>query len=222
MRMVVLAAGNGCRLASVTQGRPKQLLDVGGHTLLDRLLGLGRELGLQALVVTRQVHAASFAAALAASGAGAGAELMVIEETPDMLASLYRVRDRVREDFVFAGGDTLLVDPAPLRELIHTHLAERPYGSYLVRRSAQHKMKMQPLQPVPRLVLTHDGGYPYSLPLFAVQRADSLADLAIEPRGEYLQRALDRGERLRFQEHTSPLFEIDTPEDLTAARRFFS
>jgi choline kinase len=220
MRMVVLAAGNGCRLRSETGGRPKQLLDIGGRTLLDRLLALGRALDLSPLIVTRPAHAETFAAAIAAAGAAAG--VMAIEETPEMLASLYEIRGLVGEDFVFLGGDILLLDPGPIRELLRTHLAERPYGSYLYRRSARHAMKMRPGSPVPRVSLRGKGDYPYSLPGFGIQCAASLADLGLVPRGEYLQRALDRGERLRFQEYTPPVFEIDTPEDLAEARRYFS
>jgi choline kinase len=220
MWMVVLAAGNGSRLRGVTGGGPKQLLDVGGRTLLDRLLALGRELDLSPLVVTRQAHARSFEAAIAA--AGAAGEVLAVAETPDMLATLYQLHGRVEEDFVFMGGDILLLDPQPIRELLRRHLAERPYGSYLYRRSTRHTMKMRPGSPVPRLSLTHEGGFPYSLPSFGVQCAAALADLAVVPRGEYLQRALDRGERLRFQEYTAPVFEIDTPEDLAAARRYFA
>jgi choline kinase len=225
MRMVVLAAGNGRRLRSETGGRPKQLLDLGdGRTLLDRLLELGRELDLSPLIVTRQAHAASFEAAVAAPSpeAATAAEVMVIEDTCEMLDSLYEARGRLDEDFVFVGGDILLLDPAPIRELLRQHLAERPYGSYLYRRSPRHAMKMRPGSPVPRVSLRHEGDFPYSLPSFGIQGAAALADLAVAPRGEYLQRALDRGERLRFQEYTAPAFEIDTPEDLAEARRYLS
>jgi NDP-sugar pyrophosphorylase family protein len=238
MRMVVLAAGNGRRLCAETGGRPKQLLDLGGgRTLLDRLLELGRELDLSPLIVTRHAHAASFEAAVAAgaaaaaptatattaaAGTRAAAEVLVIEDTSEMLDSLYEVHGRLEEDFVFVGGDILLLDPGPIRELLRRHLAERPYGSYLYRRSPRHAMKMRPGSPVPRVSLRHEGDFPYSLPSFGVQGAAALADLAVAPRGEYLQRALDRGERLRFQEYTAPAFEIDTPEDLAAARRYFS
>ena len=215
MRMVILAAGNGCRLRSETAGAPKQLLDVGGRTVLDRLLALGRQLGLAPLVVTRQEHGASFLAA--------GVEVQVTAETPDMLATLFQARTCVDcEDFLWLGGDTLLTDPQPVAELLASHLADRPWASFLCRRTARHLAKMRPGSPVPRVTLTREGAYPYSLPNFGIQRAATFADLALEPRGEYVQRALDRGERVRFREYTAPLFEIDTPEDLAAARRHFA
>jgi choline kinase len=214
MQMVVLAAGKGLRLRSETAGGPKQLVDVGGQTVLDRLLALGRLLGLAPLVVTRQAAAAALQAP--------GVDQLVVEETPDMLATLRLARRRVVEDFVWVGGDTLLTDPEPVRELLASHLAERPYGSYLYRRSDRHRAKMRPGTPVPRVTATRDGDFPFSLPNFGIQSAASFADLDTDPRGEFLQRALDRGERLAFREYTAPVFEIDTPADLAEARRYYS
>jgi NDP-sugar pyrophosphorylase family protein len=214
MRMVVLAAGKGWRLRSETAGGPKQLVDVGGQTVLDRLLAFGRLLGLTPLVVTRQ--------ALAAVLRAAGIDTLVVEETPDMLATLSLARRRVAEDFLWVGGDTLLTDPEPVRELLASHLAERPYGSFLYRRSDRHLAKLRPAAPVPQVTLTREGDFTFSLPNIGIQCAASFADLEVDPRGEYLQRALDRGERIAFREYTAPVFEIDTPADLAAARSYYS
>src|ERR1700688_762133 len=214
MQMVVLAAGKGWRLRSETAGGPKQLVEVGGQTILDRLLALGRLVGRAPLVLTRQAAAAALQAA--------GVDQLVVEETPDMLATLSLARRRVAEDFLWVGGDTLLTDPEPVRELLASHLAERPYGSYLYRRSDRHLAKLRPAAPVPRVTLTRESGFPFSLPNFGIHSAASFADLEVDPRGEFVQRALDRGERLAFREYTAPVFEIDTPADLAAARRYYS
>jgi NDP-sugar pyrophosphorylase family protein len=216
MRMVVLAAGAGNRLRAETGGSPKQLLDVAGTTILGRLLGLGNELGLAPLVVTRADQAARFAAA--------GLEVLAVHETPDMLATLHGARPRIEEeeDFVWIGGDTLLTDAEPIRELLAAHLAEGAYASFLYRRSNRHLAKLALSSPVPTCMLTRTVAFPYSLPNFGIQCAASLSDLAIEPRGAYVQRLLDRGERVRFREYTAPVFEIDTPEELAEARRHYS
>ena len=214
MQMVVLAAGHGRRLRDETDGGPKQLVEVGGRTLLDRLLELGRRLAIEPLLVTRRAQAAAFRPA--------AGEVLEVEETPDMLATLRLVGSRVTGDFLWVGGDTLLADLEPVHRLLESHLAEHPYASYLCRRSDRHLAKLRPSAPVPRVTLTRDGVYPFSLPNLGIQSAASLVDLDLEPRGEYVQRALDRGERVLFQEYTAPLFEIDTPEELAAARRYFS
>ncbi len=212
--MVILAAGNGGRLRGETAGGPKQLLEIGGRTVLDRLLELGRGLDLSPLVLARAAHAASFRVL--------GVEVMVVEETPQMLDTLLLVRRRVAEDFLWVGGDTLFTGGGSVRELLAGHLAERPYASFLVCRSDRHLAKMRPASPVPRVTLTRQGSFPFSLPNVGVQCAASFADLEVVPRGEFVQRALDRGERVLFRECREPVFEIDTPEDLAAARRFFS
>ncbi|MBV8201657.1 MAG: NTP transferase domain-containing protein [Acidobacteria bacterium] len=214
MQMVVLAAGEGRRLRSETAGGPKQLLEVGGRTVLDRLLAIAGRLGLTPLLVTRESNAACFAAL--------GVEVLAVEETPHMLATLSLARRRVAGDFLWVGGDTLLTDIEPLAELLAAHLAERPYASYLVRRSDRHLAKMRPSSPVPRVTLTRQGEFPFSLPNVGIQCAASFADLAIDPRGEFVQRALDRGERVLFREYLAPVFEIDTPDDLAAARGYFA
>jgi choline kinase len=215
MWMVVTAAGDGSRLRSETGGRPKQLLEVEGKTLLARLLALGRALDLLPMVVTRPAHAACFAAA--------GVEVLVEEEeTAEELETLQRAGRKIAEDFVWIGGDTLFTDLDPLHALLAAHLAERPYASFFYCRSERFKAKLRPAWPVPRVTLTRDPGFPFSLPNFGIQSAASFRDLAVVPRGEYVQRALDRGERVCFREYAAPVFEIDTPADLATARRYFS
>src|SRR5260370_32992648 len=159
--MVVLAEGKGGRLRSETAGGPKQLVDIGGQTVLDRLLALGRLLGLVPLVVTRQAQVAALQPA--------GVDLLVVEETPDMLATLSLARCRVAEDFLWMGGDTLLTDPEPVRELLASHLAERPYGSFLYRRPERHRAKMRPAAPVSSVALSPGGDLSFCHPDFGVQ-----------------------------------------------------
>jgi NDP-sugar pyrophosphorylase family protein len=214
MQMLVLAAGDGWRLRSATGGGPKQLVDVAGRTLLDRQLDLARGLELAPLVVTRPVHAARFAAA--------GVQVLTVGETPEMLATLYGARRRVEGDFVWVGGDMLFTDLEPLRALLAEHLAERACASFVYRRSDRHLAKLTLALASPRVEMTRDGEFPYSLPALGIQCAASLAELAIAPRRGYVQRLIDRGERVLFREYRAPVFEVDTPEELAAASRYFA
>lgn len=214
MRMVVLAAGRGSRLAAVTGGRPKLLVEVGGRTLLDRLIVLGDEIGATPLVVTRPE--------LAADLLGAGVEVLLEDSPADLLRTLHCARDWVPGPFCWVTGDLLFSDPAPLRDLVADHLATGSYASFFYCRSERFKLKLAPGGPAfgaPRVEVTRAPGFPYSVPNFLVHSAAAFDDLAEEPRIAYLQRAIARGERVLCREYTAEVFEIDTPEDLAAARR---
>lgn len=51
MQLVIIAAGQGSRLHSVTAGQPKSLLPVNGRPLIDRLLDNARSLDLSGVIV---------------------------------------------------------------------------------------------------------------------------------------------------------------------------
>jgi choline kinase len=214
MRMVVLASGRGSRLTQVTGGRPKLLVEVGGKTLLDRLIALGDEIGATPLVVTRPE--------LAADLLGAGVEVLLEDCPADLLQTLHLARDWVTGPFCWVTGDLLFSDPAPLKNLVAAHLATGSYASFVYCRTDRFKLKLAPGDPAscaPRVEVTRAPGFDFSIPNFLVHSAAAFADLAEEPRIEYLQRAIARGERVLCREYTAEVFEIDTPEDLAAARR---
>jgi NDP-sugar pyrophosphorylase family protein len=211
----MLAAGLGTRLWPVTGGRPKQLLDVGGMTLFERQVALARELELEPVVVTRPEFVAEFA--------GHGAAVESEDNSPDLLVTLSNVRRFVRDTYVWIGGDILFTEFAPLHEILAAHRAERPQGSFFYASTDRFKAKLKPGR-VPETPLTREGVYPFSLPCFGVHEPGLFAympgDLA-DPRGHYLQRALEHGEAILFREYRPPVFEIDTPADLAVARRHF-
>jgi GTP:adenosylcobinamide-phosphate guanylyltransferase len=214
MKLIMLAAGLGTRLRSVTGGRPKHLLEVGGMTLLERHLALAEHLGLEPVVVTRPEFVSEFD--------GRGAEVLVEESSPDMLATLSHTGRHVKETHVWVGGDILFTDFQPLREVVQAHLAAGSAGSFLYNRSDRFKAKLT-LGPVPRVLLTREGAHPFSMPSFGVHapRMFSYMAEAAPPPGNYLQRSIEQGEPILFREYRAPVFEIDTPADLAAARRHF-
>ena len=85
--MAILAAGQGSRLRGETGGRSKIFLDVGGRTLLDRLLDAAALLGAEPLAVTRPEFAEDFRRA--------GVEVLVEEEPSGILSTLFHARDRL-------------------------------------------------------------------------------------------------------------------------------
>jgi NDP-sugar pyrophosphorylase family protein len=215
MKMIILAAGLGTRLASVTQGRPKHLVDVGGMTLLERLMAMAASSGLEPVVVTRPEFVADFRRF--------GPEVWAEDDSDDMMITLSHTRARLHEPFAWVGGDMLFTDYSPVRDLVREHIETGSQCSLLYNRTDRFKAKLQ-FNPEPEIVLTRQGAYPFSLLNFAVHTPrvfDYLPGDLGDPKGTYLQKALDHGEPILLREYHAKAFEIDTPADLAEARLYF-
>lgn len=210
MRLAVLAAGLGSRLRKESGGKPKQLLSVGGRTLFDRAVELARCLGAEPLVVTRPERAAAFQ----------GLEVVVEEAPSGLLGTLYYAREHLREDFCWIAGDMLFTDPAPLKDLVELHREQGLSHSFFYCRTDRFKLKVRLGLPV-EVALTREPGYSLSVPNFHVCSPRIFHYMASDPHGNYLQRMIAAGEPVACREYAAPVFEIDTPEDLAAARRFY-
>ena len=118
MKMVILAAGLGTRMRESMGSKPKILADLGGETILDRLLAMGRELRLDSMIVTRPEFAADFH--------DAPAEVLVEEKPVGLLTTLYQTRDLIPEDepFVWVAGDMVFSETGPIREVVEHHRPE--------------------------------------------------------------------------------------------------
>lgn len=214
MKMVILAAGRGSRLAAESGGGPKQLLDVGGRTLLDRQLDIARLTGCEPLVVTRPERVEDFRRA--------GVEVLVEEAPAGILGTLYHARRAVAGPFCWIAGDMLFTDPAPLAALAAEHLAAGAAASFFFCRSSRFRAKLRPGNP-PAVFASREEGHPLSIPNFWLHSPRVFSYLAPEPDShQHMLRLIAAGEPVRFREYTAPVFEIDTPEDLAVARRFFS
>lgn len=216
MKLLVLAAGFGTRLFAETGGGPKALVDVGGASLLDRLVGLADLAGMEPVVVARSAHVADFRAR--------GVDVLVEDHSPHMIVTLANACRQMSGPLCWVGADMLFTDPAPLAGLVADHLASDNFCSFLYCRSDRFKVKLD-LTPEPAVAVTRDGVFPYSVPNFVVQaervRAWLPGDLE-DPRASFVQRAIERGERVLFREYHAPVFEIDTPAHLAEARRHFA
>jgi NDP-sugar pyrophosphorylase family protein len=212
MRLVILAAGRGLRLREESGGHAKILLDIAGRTILDRALGLAVHLGLDPLVVTRREHAAEI---------GRSAEVLVEDEPADILETLYFARGALRGTFCWMGGDLVFADWEPHRELLAAHLREGCSSSFFHCRTDRFKAKLH-FGASLEVRVTREGVHEWSIPTFLVQSTHLLADMGNPPLDGFLQRAIDRGEPIQTRPYEAPIFEIDTPADLAAARRFFA
>ncbi len=212
MRMVILAAGLGTRVREATGGRPKLLLDLGGETLLDRHLAVAARLGLEPLIVTRPEHVADYR--------GVPAEILAEERPVSMLGTLRQARGRLDAPFAWVGGDMVFSDLEPLCELIGGH-DPADFASLLYHRSDRFKAKVR-FEPDVAVAPTREGRWEMSIPNFVVLSPRAFAYMLPGSEAEFLGRALAAREPVRFQEYRHPVFEIDTPADLAAARGHFS
>jgi NDP-sugar pyrophosphorylase family protein len=215
MKLVVLAAGLGLRLRQESGRRPKSLLEVGGVSIFDRLLGLAGFIGLEPVVVTRPEFVADFR--------GRGVDVLAEEDSPHLIVTLANAcRDLPPGPLCWVGADMLFTDPAPLQELVAAHLALDSFCSLCWCRTDRFKAK---LLPGPAVTVTREGTFERSIPNFGVHAARVApwlpGDLS-DPQANFVQRAIERGERVHFQEYPAPVFEIDTPADLDEARRYFA
>ena len=209
MKMVILAAGLGSRMRESMGGKPKILADLGGETILDRLLASGRELRLDPMIVTRPEFAADFG--------HAPAEVLVEERPVGLLTTLYQTRDLIHEPFVWVGGDMVFSETGVMRELVERHRAE-DFASFLVCKTDRFKAKVR-FEPAFEFDVTREGQWSLSLPTLAVQSPRLFSFMHENPESIYpLFPALAAGESFAFRDCLSEVFEIDTPFDLAAAR----
>jgi NDP-sugar pyrophosphorylase family protein len=213
MKMVILAAGQGTRLRETLGSKPKILADLGGETILDRLLAMGRELRLDPMIVTRPEFAADFR--------NVPAEVLVEERPVGLLTTLYQTRDLIHEPFVWVGGDMVFAETGPLRELVENHRPE-DFASFLVCRTDRFKAKVR-FEPEFEFAVTREGEWSLSLPTFVVQSPRIFSFMEGDPESIYpLLPAMVVGETVAFRDCFSEVFEIDTPFDLAAARDYLS
>ena len=214
--MVVLAAGQGSRLRSVSAGRPKSFLEIGGLRLIDYHLAVAERIGLEPVVITRPEFADEVR--------GTGVEVIVeAGDSPRMMITLANTRRHLREPFCWVAGDMLFTDPAPLKEMVEAH-PPGAYCSFLFCRTSRFKAKLR-LDGGPEVLVTREGEHALSIPNFLVVSPRAFEHLPGDPgdpRQNFLQRGIDRGERVLFREYRPAVFEIDTPADLEEARRFYA
>jgi NDP-sugar pyrophosphorylase family protein len=215
MKMVILAAGLGSRMRDVCGARPKCLLDIGGESILDRLLAIGHELGLDPMIVTRPETAADFR--------DTPAEVLVEERPAHMLTTLYQTRHlfpNASEPFVWTGADMVFSELGPLRELVNRHRAS-DFASYLFCRTDRFKAKVR-FAPKLEIIATREGEWSFSCPTFGVQSPRIFSFLGDHGESQFSMKALAAGETITLREYPFPIFEIDTPADLDAARDHFA
>ncbi len=233
MRAIILAAGVGRRLAPMGWDKPKCLLEFGGRTLLSRTLGALAAYGVEdvAIVVGHQQE-------LVQAGVGDYPRITWIENpdfaTTNTIHSLWLAHEFLNDDVVLCNADVLF-DAAILGDLMACDgsalaVEEKPCGAEEVKVVIDSDDRItrigKELAPVDCL------GEFIGVAKFDRDAAMALAvslrryNEVLRERGLFFEAAVGdvASERVlravRLGGHRA--VEIDTPEDVAAARRLFS
>jgi L-glutamine-phosphate cytidylyltransferase len=137
-KAIILSAGQGSRLGSLTHDRPKCLIPFGGRTLLDRQLDTLALAGVeQATVVTGFRDDQIEAALERRRAAGEGPKVRTIfnpfYKVADNTGSLYMAREALEGDTLVWNGDTM-VSPSLMHKVVGNH---RPGITVTIDRKAE-------------------------------------------------------------------------------------
>lgn len=122
MKAIILAAGQGSRLGSLTAERPKCLIDFGGRTLLDWQLDTLAANGIREAIVVTGFRDDQIEAALARRTGAPRVRTIYnpFYKVADNLGSLYIAREELSGNCLVWNGDTL-VSVDLMRRVIGNH-----------------------------------------------------------------------------------------------------
>ena len=231
MQALIPAAGRGTRLGSLTDDRPKPLVDIAGQPLIGRILeGIAR-VGIDEAVIVVGYQRDRLVEALGTQYGGVSLTYVVQKEQLGLAHAHECAADAIDGPFLSINGDNLLPDCA-LRRMMAlrdemgadvTTLTER------VSREEARRTAVLELDEAERVVglvekpddppstLVPLGGYTLPPAIFEACRQ-------IEPsnRGEYelpdaIEWLVDRGGAIAVEPFEGTRFNINTPDDLAAA-----
>ena len=118
MKAIILAAGMGSRLLSLTINRPKPLLEIGPTTIIGRLVNQFREFGINSIVIV-----VGYKKDLIKSYFAGDQDITIIEyedyHSSNNLYTLWSIKEIINEDLIISFAD-LIMDNCIIRDLI-TH-----------------------------------------------------------------------------------------------------
>jgi len=127
MKAVILAAGVGKRLWSLTQHRPKCLIEIGGQSLLHRYLRLLGEVGVSRADIVVGYKQEMIRAAVEANSYGVHVSVLVNEQFHrGSISSLWVARTSLDDDVIIMDADVLFH-----REILR-RLVQSPYPNALL------------------------------------------------------------------------------------------
>jgi dTDP-glucose pyrophosphorylase len=162
-RAVIMAGGQGTRLAPLTDSTPKPLIRVGGKPLLELLLERLRQSGIPEVIVALH-HKSQMIRDYLGNGSRLGLRVDYVEEPEPLgtMGALTLLRDRLRTPFFVVNGDILT--KCDFRSMWEFHRAQRdatmtvgvslhqvdiPYGEFTLRDGRVTMLEEKPRKEFP-------------------------------------------------------------------------
>lgn len=116
MQAILMAAGKGSRLGSMTKNVPKSFIEIKGKKLIDININMLRKQGINDITIVTGCHADMFAKEFAASE---GIKLVYnpFYGFTNVIGSFFMGMNELSDDFIYMHADTLCA-PSILEELI--------------------------------------------------------------------------------------------------------
>lgn len=143
MKTVIMAGGKGTRISSVASDIPKPMIRIEGKPVLEREIECLRDQGFTDLVITVS-HLADHIINYFGDGSGFGVNIeYFVEKSPlGNAGALFKLRDRLTEDFLLLNADSIFdIDFNRLMEFhrshgglvtLFTHPNSHPYDSGVI------------------------------------------------------------------------------------------
>jgi choline kinase len=212
MKLAMLYAGKGNRLKTITKGKPKQLLLVGKMSIYERHLSLANLLNAEPLVITNEKFISYFKRPYV--------EIVSYSKLKGVISTLFDVKGKFKKDFCWIAGDMVFYDCNQIISLVKTHYKNNNFTSFFYKNTNKFKAKLIKGDSL-QIIIGRDNPYACSIPNFLIHSPKIFDYMKEENKDDFLQRAITAGERIYFEKYKSEVFEIDTPNDLNLANKYF-
>lgn len=116
MQAVIMAAGKGSRLGSLTAGKPKSFVEIKGHKLIEYNLKLLERFGVGEIIIVTGYQSEAFEE-LFKNMKNIRFAYNPFYEMVNVLGSFYMGMDLIQDDFIYLHADTIC-DPSIFEKLV--------------------------------------------------------------------------------------------------------
>jgi len=220
---VIMAGGKGSRLGKLTSENPKPLLDVGGMSIIERIIRSAKQSGFRNFIITVNYLAHKIVENLG-DGSRLGVNIEYVKEDKPLgtAGSLSLISPRPTSDFIVVNGD--IISDICYRELleyhlnlssnatitVRSHVIQNPYGVLHIVNGELLSCEEKPKY----LSDINAGMYVLNPKVLDELQLDAYCDMPT-----LLLDMVDRGGRVTVYRLEAPWLDVGKPDDLSDARR---